>query len=118
MDSFADLPDALVRDLLAKATPVAEGVARNLNSLRKAKPEMRNEAQRGGLIRRKADLDVPREPSVAGIDGSYQVHRLTAVDLCACAAVAVEGTSKEATRHWQEPYHRMWVEGLEHSKNV
>lgn len=118
MDSFADLPDALVRDLLAKATPVAEGVARNLNALRQARTEMRSEAQSGGLIRRKADLDVPREPSVVGIDGSYQVHRLTAVDLCASAAVAVEGTSKEATRHWREPYHRMWVECLEHSKNV
>jgi len=55
---------------------------------------------------------------VVGIDGSYQVHRLTAVDLSASAAVAVEGTSKEATRHWPEPYHRMWVECLEHSKNI
>ena len=69
-------------------------------------------------IRRKADLDVPREPSVAAIDGSYQVHRLTAIDLCAAAAVAVEGTSKEARRHWEKPYHRMWVECLQHSKNV
>ena len=117
-DSFADLPDALVRDLLAKATPVAEGVARNLQTLCEAKASLRNAAQKKGLIRRKADLDVPREPSVVGIDGSYQVHRLTAVDLSASAAVAVEGTSKEATRHWPEPYHRMWVECLEHSKNI
>src|SRR5262249_16885600 len=64
------------------------------------------------------DLDLPREPSVVGIDGSYQVHRLTAVDLSATAAVAVEGTSKEARRHWEKPHHRMWVESLEHSKNV
>jgi NurA domain len=117
-DSFADLPDALVRDLLAKATPVAEGVARNLNALREAKLSMRTTAQQNELVRRKADLDVPREPSVVGIDGSYQVHRLTAVDLSASAAVAVEGTSKEAIRHWPEPYHRMWVECLEHSKNI
>lgn len=117
-DSFADLPDALVRDLLAKATPVAEGVARNLNALRESKSTMRDAARRAGLIRRKADLDVPREPSVVGIDGSYQVHRLTAVDLSAAAAVAVEGTSKEAIRYWPEPYHRVWVECLEHSKNI
>ena len=71
-----------------------------------------------GLIKRKADLDVPREPSVVGIDGSYQAHRLTALDLCAAAAVAVEGTSKEARRHWQEPHHRMWVNSFEHSKNA
>lgn len=114
METFADLPDALVRDLLAKAVPVAEGVARNLKSLRDAQAAMRQQARQNGLVKRKADLDVSREPSVAGVDGSYQIHRLTAVDLCAAAAVAVEGTTKEARRHWPEPYHHMWVECLPH----
>jgi hypothetical protein len=114
MEAFADLPDALVRDLLAKAVPVAEGVSRNLQSLREARDHLCTEARNHNLICKKADLDVPREPSVVGIDGSYQVHRLTALDLCAAAAVAVEGTSKEAIRHWPEPYHGMWVEGLPH----
>lgn len=118
MEAFADLPDALVQDLLEKATPVAEGVKGKLQALREAKALLRTEAERRNWIRRKADLDVPREPSVVGIDGSYQVHRLTAVDLCAAASVAVEGTSKEAKRHWEKPHHRMWVESLEHSKNV
>ena len=114
MEAFADLPDALVRDLLAKALPVAEGVSRNLQSLRDAHALLCTEARNHSLICKKADLDVPREPSVVGIDGSYQVHRLTALDLCAAAAVAVEGTSKEAVRHWPEPYHDMWVDGLPH----
>ena len=30
METFADLPDALVRDLLAKAMPVAESVSGNI----------------------------------------------------------------------------------------
>jgi hypothetical protein len=118
VEAFADLPDALVQDLLAKAAPVAEGVNSNLQALQQARSSLRAEAERLGWIRRKADLDVPREPSVVGIDGSYQVHRLAAVDLCAAASVAVEGTSKEAKRHWEKPHHRMWVESLEHSKNV
>lgn len=117
-DTFSDLPDALVRDLLAQATPVAERVSTHLNRLWQARGSIRQRVQSEGLIARKADLDVPREPSVVGIDGSYQVHRLTALDLCAAAAVAVEGTSKEARRHWQEPYHRMWVNSFEHSKNA
>lgn len=117
-DTFSDLPDALVRDLLAKALPVAERVSSHLNILRESRNLIREKVQAGNLIGRKADLDVPREPSVVGIDGSYQIHRLTAVDLCAAAAVAVEGTSKEARRHWQEPYHHMWVNSLEHSKNA
>jgi len=115
MEAFADLPDALVRDLLAVAIPVAEGVAENLQVLREARDRLSSEATRHNLICKKADLDVPREPSVVGIDGSYQVHRLTALDLCAAAAVAVEGTTKEAVRHWPEPYHDMWVDGLPHS---
>jgi len=113
-ETFADLPDALVRDLLAKATPVAQGVSENLNRLRNERERLTAEARDQGLILRKADLDVPREPSVVGVDGSYQIHRLTAIDLCAAAAIAVEGTSKEATRHWPEPYHEMWVDGLPH----
>ncbi len=117
-DTFSDLPDALVRDLLAQAMPVAERVSTHLNRLWQARDSIRQRVQSEGLIARKADLDVPREPSVVGIDGSYQVHRLTALDLCAAAAVAVEGTSKEARRHWQEPYHRMWVSSFEHSKNA
>ncbi len=118
INSFSDLPDALVRDLLAEASPLAEQVANHLSSLLQHKEETRQAIQSVNLIKRKADMDVPREPSVVGIDGSYQVHRLTSLDLCAAAAVAVEGTSKEAQRHWQEPYHRIWVNSFEHSKNA
>ena len=113
-DTFSDLPDALVRDLLACALPVAEDVRNRIERLRAARDGLRKAAKEQRLIKRKADLDVPREPSVVGIDGSYQIHRFTSLDLCAAAAVAVEGTSKEAKRHWPEPYHRMWTGGLQH----
>lgn len=113
-DSFSDLPDALVRDLLACALPIAEDVRNRIETLRTARDGLRKAAKEHGLIKRKADLDVPREPSVVGIDGSYQIHRLTSLDLCAAAAVAIEGTSKEAKRYWPEPYHRMWTGGLQH----
>src|ERR1017187_5841418 len=115
METFADLPDALVRDLLAKAMDVARDVGSNLSSLRTSRPELRKHAESTGLICRRSDLEVTREPSVVGIDGSYQIHHLTAVDLCAAAAVAVEGTSKEAKRHWPQPYHEMWVDSLPHA---
>ena len=97
---------------------MAEQVASNLSALRDAKAGMRQAARERGLVCRKADLDVPREPSVAGIDGSYQIHRLTALDLGAAAAVAVEGTSKEAKRHWPEPRHDMWVDTLPHESEI
>ncbi len=119
MDTFSDLPDALVRDLLAKALPVAQNVESRLHSLRKKKEEIRSTAHQKGLIKRKADLYVPREPSVVGVDGSYQIHRLTSLDLCAAAAVAVQGTVKEErNKHWPEPYHRIWVEGIPHDEDT
>ena len=118
MDTFSDLPDALVRDLLAKAVPVATLVSQNVEKLRQQKDSLRADAWNRKLVLRKADLDVVREPSVVGIDGSYQIHHLTALDLSAAAAVAVEGTAKEAERFWPQPYHQMWVESVEHSINV
>lgn len=113
-ETFSDLPDALVRDLLAAAVPVSDEVAIRFESLRSSRGELRSAAQKARLIRRKADLEVPREPSVVGVDGSYQLHRLTSLDLCAAASVAVEGTAKEARRHWEEPYHRFWVNTIPH----
>lgn len=118
MDTFADLPDALVRDLLAKALPVASSVSQNVEALRQQKDALRADARNKNLVLRKADLDVVREPSVVGVDGSYQIHHLTALDLCAAAAVAVEGTAKEARRFWPQPYHQMWVDSLKHSVNA
>jgi hypothetical protein len=82
VNTFADLPDALVRDLLEKAIPVATAVSDNLHLLGSRRSPLRLEAQASGLICRKADLDVTREPSVVGIDGSYQVHHLTALAGC------------------------------------
>ena len=109
------MPDALVKDLLAVAGPVSEAVGSQFQQLGNERDNYRRAALDAKLILRKADLDVPREPSVAGIDGSYQLHHLTALDLCAAAAVAVEGTSKEATRYWPEPYHRILVETATHA---
>jgi len=115
-EPFSDLPDALVRDLLMAAMPLAEEVSNNFGRLLTLRKDLRRMAQERALVRRKADLEVTREPSVVGIDGSYQIHRLTSIDLCAAAAVAVEGTAKETIRHWEEPYHRFWPGTVPHDE--
>ena len=117
-ESFADLPDALVQDLLNAATPLAGKVSSDFSDLLSFQEDLKNAACEKRLVRKKADLEVTREPSVVGVDGSYQVHRLTSVDLCAAAAVAVEGTSKEARRHWQEPYHSFWADAVSHDADT
>ena len=80
-ESFADLPDALVQDLLNAATPLAGKVSSDFSDLLAFQKNLIHAAHENGLVRRKADLEVTREPSVVGVDGSYQVHRLTSVDL-------------------------------------
>ena len=117
-DSFSDLPDALVRDLLESSVPVADEVRYRFDKLQSLRSELRSTAQKKSLVRRKSDLEVTREPSVAAIDGSYQIHRLTSIDLCASAAVGVEGTSKEAQRHWNEPRHRFWANATPHNAST
>ncbi len=117
-ETFSDLPDALVRDLLAAAAPLARAAQERFDNLRASRHVWRDAAHSAGIIKRKADLDVPREPSVVGMDGSYQLHRLTSMDLCAAAAIAVEGTAKEARRHWQEPYHRFWASSIPHNDST
>lgn len=117
-ESFADLPDALVQDLLNATTPLAGKVSSDFSDLLAFQKDLMHAAHENGLVRRKADLEVTREPSVVGVDGSYQVYRLTSVDLCAAASVAVEGTSKEARRHWQEPYHKFWADAVPHDADT
>jgi NurA domain len=117
-EPFADLPDALVKDLLDGSEAVAEEVRVRIEGLRSRRDEYRTTARDRNLVRRQADLERPKEPSVAGIDGSYQLHRLTSLDLCGAAAVAVEGTSKEAVRHWPEPRHRMWTRAIPHDDST
>ncbi len=111
---FGDLPDALVKELLSQTLPVAGALQQHIEQMREQRNALREHALQKGVVKRKADLDAAREPSVVGIDGSYQIHRLTAFDLCAAAAVAVEGTVNEALRRWPEPHHRIWVGGVPH----
>jgi hypothetical protein len=115
-DLFEDLPAALLRDLLTTAPPIAARVRERLEDVHARTEELRASAQGSELIRLKAALPRAREPSVAGVDGSYQVHNLTSMDLCAAAAVAVEGTSREAKRYWPEPRHRIWTDGIPHGE--
>lgn len=112
---FEDLPDALVADLLTAADSLGEQVWRQIGALVAMRPELRRKARDSGLILARADLDVVREPSVAAVDGSYQIHRLTSLDLCAAAAVAVEGSIREERRKWDHPHHRLWLDAAAHS---
>ena len=53
LDTFADLPDALVRDLLARALPIASSVLKNVEALRLQKGLLRNDAVEKNLYSEK-----------------------------------------------------------------
>lgn len=58
--AFSDLPDALVQELLAEVTPVAERMSTPLNGLQQARESLRRNVQAQELIRQKTGLDVLR----------------------------------------------------------
>ncbi|MDY6994605.1 MAG: DNA double-strand break repair nuclease NurA, partial [Pseudomonadota bacterium] len=53
------------------------------------------------------------------IDGAHVVDKLMAVDLVACAAVAIEGLPPPSeTRHWEKPRHQVFINSEQHNPNL
>ncbi|EGD50096.1 NurA domain [Thermoanaerobacter ethanolicus JW 200] len=58
------------------------------------------------MLKNDRELEFPQPPTTCGVDGSYAIEKLMAMDLVGCAAVAVEGlTPPFETRHWEAPKH-------------
>jgi hypothetical protein len=105
---FADLPAALVDELLGRTESISKDLLRSFNEVRQNREAWRVGLSKAGLLKRESDLDYVPIPTTCGIDGSYAVERLLATDLVAAAAVAVEGlTPPSETRYWPVPRHQI-----------
>ncbi|MCS6964684.1 DNA double-strand break repair nuclease NurA [Thermoflexus sp.] len=116
---FAELPAALVEELLGKSAELSRRLREGLDALRSARRAYRTQLEESHLLQREgALLDVP-VPTTCGVDGAYAVERLIATDLVAAVAVAVEGlTPPSETRHWPEPRHRAYVQTERHEEEI
>jgi hypothetical protein len=114
---FADLPSALVDEVLQRTGAVGEQLLKSFEHVRTERKTLRESLRQSGLLLRDGDIEYPPIPSTCGIDGSYAVERLLATDLSAAAAVAVEGlTPPSEKRFWEQPRHQVTVEAETHNE--
>lgn len=116
---FADLPAALVEDVLAQTSAVAEGLLNSLRQIRADRDALRSQLAKSGLVISESSLGYPPLPTTCAADGSYAIERLLTTDLVAAAAVAVEGlTPPSEKRHWELPRHKTFVAAETHLEDT
>jgi len=116
---FAELPEALVEDMLSKSEGVGERLFESFKVIQENRDKIRKQLQDENVLKRDTDIGYAEIPTTCGIDGSYAVERLLATDLAACAAVAVEGlTPPSEKRHWPKPHHISFIEPLMHNPDT
>lgn len=116
---FADLPAALVEEVLKQTADVAEGLLASFQKIREDRAVLREELAKSGLVISESSLGYPPLPTTCATDGSYAIDRLLTTDLAAAAAVAVEGlTPPSEKRHWELPHHKTFVAAEPHLEDT
>ncbi len=112
---FSDLPAALVQEILTITQKIGYQLLESFNQLDTARDERRHQLKASNMLRHESDLEF-QTPTCCGVDGSYSVERLLALDMTAAAAVAIEGlTPPSETRFWPDPRHLTHVSLEPHS---
>ncbi len=116
---FADLPAALVEEVLGQTSAVAEGLLASFQRIRMDREALRSKLTKSGLVISESSLGYPPLPTTCAADGSYAIERLLTTDLAAAAAVAVEGlTPPSEKRHWDLPHHKSFVAAEPHVEDT
>jgi hypothetical protein len=112
---FAELPAALVEEVLERTKEVGEALLVSFQELKSQKAAWREQLANINLLSRESDLEYVPIPTTCGVDGSFAIERLLATDMVAAAAVAMEGlTPPSETRFWPEPRHQVFIETEAH----
>ncbi len=116
---FADLPAALVEEVLSQSETVAEGLLADFQKAREDRETLRKRFLESGIVTSESTLGYPPLPTTCAADGSYAIERLLTTDLAAAAAVAVEGlTPPSEKRHWKQPHHRTFLAAEPHLEDT
>jgi len=106
---FADLPVALVEELLGEASAAGASMLETFKEFKKNRDKHREVLLDKGLIIHESDLGYPPLPTTSGVDGSYAIERLLTADFVAAAAVAVEGLTPPSEKRYWEHDHSVYV---------
>jgi len=116
---FAELPEALVEEMLSKNKAVGDKVYEYFNEIKKNRSKIREELQKLNILKNDAEVGYAKIPTTCGVDGAYAVERLLGIDFVGCAAVAVEGlTPPFEKRHWEKPYHGLFISPEKHIPEI
>lgn len=116
---FADLPAALVDEVLDQTSDVARDLLASFQEVRVERDALRAKLVDSGLVITESSLGYPPPPTTCAADGSYAIERLLTTDLAAAAAVAVEGlTPPSEKRHWELPRHKSFVAAEPHVEDT
>lgn len=116
---FADLPAALVEEVLNQTGEVAEGLLASFQKIRADRSALRDQLTKSGRVIPESSLGYPPLPTTCAADGSYAIERLLTTDLAAAAAVAVEGlTPPSEKRHWELPRHKTFIAAEPHAEDT
>jgi len=107
---FADLPAALVEEVLGQAAAAGELLLNTFKHIKSSRSAYRQSLIEKKIIINESTLGYPPLPTTCATDGSYAIERLLTTDLAAAAAVAIEGlTPPSEKRHWEAPYHSTFI---------
>ena len=116
---FAELPEALVEEMLSKSESIGKSLYQSFKELRDNKANFRNQLQNKNLLKNESEFGYAEIPTTCGADGSYAVERLLAIDFAACAAVAIEGlTPPSEKREWERPHHQVLIQPEKHDPDA
>ena len=117
---FAELPEALVEEMLGYSGNLATDLLSSLNKVRDKRHEIRDKLKKVGLLLDSNDMiGAAQNPTCSGVDGSYAIERLVTTDLVVAAALAVEGlTPPSEKRFWPRPHHKVVTRVVPHNDST
>lgn len=115
-NTFGDLPQALVEEMLNKSQEVGNALLQVSNDIQTKKAILRKNLEDSKLLRRDSEFSVVVPPTTCGVDGACAKEELLSVDILAAAAVALEGlTPPSEKRYWEDPHHYAYIKDEKHN---
>lgn len=116
-NEFADLPQALVEEMLLSSKQFVNQTTEYLTKINNNKEKFHDILEQKEIIQHESTiLKGNQDPTAAGTDGSYCVDRLLASNYVAMGAVAVEGLTPPKLDEpiWPRPRHFVKIISLPH----
>lgn len=107
---FAELPGALVEDMMQQAYGIGEQYIAQIEQVRTQREDIRRQMTSKGMLAKAGSLPLVEAPTTCGVDGARITERLLATDIVAITAIAVEGMTPPSEKyHWSKPHHEVML---------